>query len=178
MEYRHQEPRDSGAIEKLFVSVFTRSEGEREGALIGRLARDLLESMDRRDVFGFVAVDEKDIIGAIFFSRLTFDEPVDSFILSPVAVATEHQGEGVGQELITHGLREMRRRGVRFVMTYGDPAFYSKVGFHPVSPARIKPPFTLSQPAGWLGQSLTGDAMDSIAGRCSCVQALADPVYW
>ncbi len=178
MEFRSYRQSDSSAIESLFVSVFTQSEGESEGGLIGNLARDLMTGTDRRDLFGFVAVQREKIVGAIFFSRLTFETDIDVFILSPVAVHSDHQGMGIGRTLIAHGLKELKHRGVRVVTTYGDPGFYAKVGFHPLSQDMIKAPLALSQPGGWLGQSLTSDPIMAIPGRCSCVKALDNPVYW
>jgi len=178
VEFRAHNPSDSSAIEHLFVSVFSKSEGEQEGALIGNLAKELIASTDSRDLYGFVAVDGEEIVGAIFFSRLSVEKDIDIFILAPVAVHTEYQGMGIGQALITHGLREVKKRGVRIVTTYGDPAFYSKVGFHPLSQDMIKAPLELSQPEGWLGQSLTNDSIEPIPGRCSCVKALDNPAYW
>jgi predicted N-acetyltransferase YhbS len=178
MEFRAHKPGDSSAIESLFVSVFSASEGELEGALIGNLARQLIASTDSRDLYGFVAVDGEQMVGALFFSRLTFEKDIDVFILAPVAVHTEYQGKGIGQALIAHALGEMKKKGVRVVTTYGDPAFYSKVGFHPLSQDLIKAPLELSQPAGWLGQSLTDESIEPIPGRCSCVKALDNPAYW
>lgn len=178
IEFRAQKPSDSSAIERLFVSVFSKSEGEQEGTLIGNLAKDLIASTDSRDLYGFVAVDGGQVVGAIFFSRLTFEKDIDVFILAPVAVHTEYQGRGIGQALITHGLREMKKRGVSVVTTYGDPDFYSKVGFHPLSQDMIRAPLELSQPEGWLAQSLTDDSIETIPGRCSCVKALDNPAYW
>ncbi len=178
MEFRLYQPSDSSAIEDLFVFVFTQSEGEQEGALIGNLVKDLMASTDRRDLYGFVAVDRDSIVGAIFFSRLTFEKERDAFILAPVAVHSDHQGMGLGQALIAHGLRELKKKGVRLVTTYGDPTFYSKVGFRPLSQDTVKPPRELSQPEGWLGQSLTEDSLETRLGRCSCVKALDNPAYW
>ena len=178
MELRSHKPTDSSAIETLFCSVFSDSEGEQEGALIGKLAKELVASTDSRDLYGFVALDEERMVGAIFFSRLIFEKGIDAFILAPVAVATEYQGRGIGQALITHGLRELKKRGVEIVTTYGDPAFYSKVGFQPLSRDVIEAPLALSQPEGWLGQSLTADSIKPIPGRCSCVKALDNPAYW
>jgi putative acetyltransferase len=80
--------------------------------------------------------------------------------------------------LITHGLQELKKRGVRIVTTYGDPAFYSKVGFHPLSQELIEAPLELSHPEGWLGQSLTNASIEPIPDRCSCVKALNHSVYW
>ena len=178
MDFRAHEPGDSPAMEALFASVFSKSEGEQEGALIGNLVKEMMASTDSRDLYGFVAVDGEQIVGAILFSRLSFDDDIDVFLLAPVAVHSDYQGKGIGQALITHGLREMQNRGVSFVTTYGDLSFYAKVGFLPISQDLIAAPLELSQPEGWLGQSLTDDAIETIPGYSTCVKALDDPAYW
>ena len=148
------------------------------GRWLGRLSKELIASTDTEDLYGFVAVDREQIVGAIFFSRLTFEKAIEVFILSPVAIHVEYQGRGIGQKLIIHGLKEIKAREVKIVTTYGDPAFYSKVGFQPLSENVLKAPLKLSRPEGWLGQSLTGDAIETIPGPCSCVKALDNPIYW
>jgi predicted N-acetyltransferase YhbS len=163
----------------LFVQSFTASEGEEEGALIGGLVRALLADEARDDVAVFVAEEEGRIIGAGIFSRLSYAaDPRRVMILSPMAVASDRQGRGIGQRLLTEALAALRAGGVDVVMTYGDPAFYGKVGFRPVAQDVVPPPFPLGQPEGWIGQSLTGDALAPLKGPCTCVGALADPAIW
>jgi putative acetyltransferase len=178
MIYRHYRKEDTRAIVQLFESVFTDSEGEAEGVLIGRLAKDLFENTDEHHLFNFVAEDDSQIIGSIFFSRSDFDTGLEAFILAPVAVHPDHQGKGIGQALINYGLKELKDRGVAIVLTYGDPGFYQKVGFHPISHEIIRPPFGLSLSEGWQGQSLAGDSIESVSGTISCVEALRNPAYW
>lgn len=178
VEYRAYRPSDSTTIVHLFASVFTKSEGEQEGTLVSKLAKEMMSGTDNRDLYCFVADDEGQIVGTIFFSRLIYQSDLDVFLLAPVAVHTDYQGIGIGQSLITHGLREMRKSGTRFVTTYGDPAFYSKVGFHPISQDAIEAPHSLSQPEGWLGKSLTDEPIEAIPGHCACVKALDNPAYW
>lgn len=178
MIYRRHTKNDTQAIVQLFASVFSDSEGVAEGTLIGRLAKDLFDTTDEHDLFCFVAEDDDRVVGSIFFSRLYFDSGIEAFILAPVAVHSDYQGKGIGQALINYGLKELKDRGVAVVMTYGDPGFYHKVGFHPVSHETIVAPFELSQPEGWLGQSLIGDAVETLRGTCKCVEALNDPVFW
>lgn len=84
MEYRPYTQGDSPAIEALFVAVFTESEGESEGVLVGKLAKELISGTDERDGYGFVAVDGETIVGAILFSRLTFEMKTEAFILPPL----------------------------------------------------------------------------------------------
>jgi predicted N-acetyltransferase YhbS len=178
MKFRHHAVNDSQAIVALFTSVFTESEGAAEGELIGRLARDLLEKTSEQDLFNFVADDDGRIVGSIFFSRLDFGNGVEAFILAPVAVQGHYQGKGIGRALIDHGLGELRDRGISLVLTYGDPGFYSKVGFRKISHQAVQAPFELTQPEGWLGQSLVGDPIETLAGRCTCVEALNNPAFW
>ncbi len=63
-------------------------------------------------------------------------------------------------------------------MTYGDIRFYSKVGFTAINEERIQAPLTLSYPEGWLAQSLTGKAITPISGKPTCLEAIANPIYW
>lgn len=169
---------DASPLQDLFTSVFSESENPAEGARIQNLARELLTQTAKRDRYCFVAVDRESIRGCIFFSRLTFEEDIPAFILAPVAVQTACQGKGIGQQLINHGLAVLKADGVQVAVTYGDPAFYSKVGFMPVTVDTIPSPIPLSQPHGWLGQSLSGNAIEPIPGPCSCVKALGNPAFW
>lgn len=172
------DPNHADEIKGLFTNVFTDSEGQAEGVLIGNLVGDLMTETDDQDLYGFVAVENEKIIACIFFSRLTFESSLCAFILSPVAVHTHHQGKGIGQQLIKYGIKRLKDEGVELVMTYGNPNFYSKVGFNPVKEETLKAPLQLTYPEGWLGQSLTSNSLESIAGPSSCVKALSKPEYW
>lgn len=171
-------PDHAEEIKCLFTTVFSDSEGQSEGILIGNLAYELMTETDKKDLYGFVAVEHEKIVGCIFFSRLTFESGIRAFILSPVAIHSAYQGKGIGQQLINYGINRLKDEGVELVMTYGDLNFYSKVGFKPVEEKTIKAPIQLTYPDGWLGQSLISNSIDPIAGRPSCVKALYKPEYW
>jgi len=162
----------------LFTSVFTASEGEKEGRLIGNLASELSSRIDNQEIICFGTYEEGSIIGSIFFTRLRFNGVIQVYMLAPVAVSTKHQGKGVGQALINYGLDELKNRSVAVVVTYGDPSFYSKVGFQALSENVIQAPLKLSMPEGWLGQSLTEEPIPAINDRPTCVKEFNDPVYW
>ena len=91
---------------------------------------------------------------------------------------SDRQGQGVGKALIDHGLAELERAGVRFVVTYGDPTYDGRYGFEALDPERVVPPQVLSQPVGWIGRGLAGEAAACFEGRCRCVLALDDPSLW
>lgn len=166
-------------IEDLFQSTFTDSEGSEEGALIGQLVRNLLSDTTPEEIQVFLARAGDDLIGAAVFSRLSYPkDPRLVFLLSPMAVATRWQGQGVGQRLLAHALASLREAGVDVAITYGDPAFYGKVGFRAVNESIARPPLPLSQPEGWIGQSLTEEPLEALKGSSTCVAALNDPSFW
>jgi putative acetyltransferase len=163
----------------LFSATFTASEGAEEGALIGDLVRNLLCGTAEEDLFAFTAEEAGAIVGGIIFSRLTYEQDGRTvFVLAPVAVATAQQGKGVGQRLLNHGLVALRNAGVDITVTYGDPNYYSKVGFAPIAEAFAPAPFPLCRPEGWLGQSLMDREMTPLKGPSHCVDALNNPVFW
>lgn len=166
-------------IADLFRSTFTDSEGAAEGDLISTLAHRMLITVDPADIFVFSAAEANDLVGTAIFTRMTYTSDRRTvFILSPMAVATAHQGQGVGQKLLRFGLDELRQNDVDVALTYGDINFYSKVGFRQISEAVAPPPLPLGYPEGWLGQALTSLPLDPLKGASTCVEALNDPAIW
>lgn len=178
MRFADFDPERTGELIALFARVFGDAEGADAGETIGRLVADLIATTPGRDLRGFMAVDGDEVVGAIFFSRLTRAGERAGFLLSPVAVATRRQGQGIGQRLIAFGLERLGEEGVELAVTYGDPCFYSRLGFRSMDTARLPPPQPLSRPEGWLALSLSGDAIAPLAAPTQCVPAFDDPAYW
>ena len=168
----------SQEVIELFTKVFSASEGETEGQLIGSLVSDLIATTESQDLIGFVSLSGGDIVGSIFFSRLNVPSEKIAFILSPVAIATNVQRKGMGQQLINYGISHLKSLSVDLVFTYGDPNFYSKVGFNPISESIVKAPLKLTYPEGWLAQLLDGSSIKAMEGTTHCVEALNDQKYW
>lgn len=166
------------AVLELFEQVFSHSESETEGKLIRNLVSNLIQSTPPQDLIGFLALSGEQVLGSIFFSRFRLANKKRAFILSPVAIATHEQGKGIGQQLINFALQKLKLADVDIVLTYGDPAFYCKVGFKAITEDIIAAPLILSQPEGWLAQSLTSDEIEAIKGATQCVDALNDQQYW
>lgn len=98
-------------------------------------------------------------------------------LLGPLAIAPEHQGEGIGTALVQAGLERMREAGVGRVFVLGDPAYYARFSFAPER--KIAPPYPL--PAAWLDawQSLCLVARDTgISGTLSVPPPWQDPALW
>ena len=176
MEFLNKSEGLEDQIVDLFVSTFTASEGVDEGSLIGDLASNLLSSTLKDDIYVFTAFENGEAIGGAIFSRLAYsDDPRSVFILSPMAIAPDRHGEGVGQALLNYALSVLRDNGVAVAITYGDPVFYSKVGFQPLDEVTAAPPLPLSLPMGWIGQSLTDEPLHALQGKSTCVAALNNP---
>lgn len=178
MELSLFNPSQSQEVIELFTKVFSASEGETEGQLIGSLVSDLIATTKPQDLIGFVAISDGGIVGSLFFSRLVVPGKKITFILSPVAVATDEQGKGIGQQLINYGISHLKSLSVDIAFTYGDPGFYSRVGFIPISESIVKAPLKLTYPEGWLAQSLDGSPIKAMEGTSHCVEALNDQKYW
>jgi putative acetyltransferase len=168
----------ASVLTQLFAATFGSSEGAEEGALIGGLVAKLSASIDGSEIICFGAVENEQLVGAIFFTKLHFSDGAAIYMLAPVAVSTEHQRCGVGQALIRHGLNELTSDGALVAVTYGDPSYYGKVGFLPLSEAVLKAPLDLSMPHGWLGQPLSKEPIRPRTERPDCVEAFRDPAYW
>jgi putative acetyltransferase len=163
----------------LFSATFTASEGADEGAAIGGLVQNLSTRTPPADGHVYLGHADQKLIAAVIFTRLTFGGDARLvYLLSPMAVATQWQGKGMGQALLRHALDDLRGKGGDVAVTYGDPDFYGKVGFMPTSIQIVPAPFALSQPIGWIANSLRGGEIAPLPAPVTCAAALNDPAYW
>ena len=95
-----------------------------------------------------------------------------------MAIHPDHQNNGIGQTLLRESIAALRNHDVDILMTYGDPNYYEKIGFLPVTQQVAPQPFPLSMPIGWIVQSLHGSEMLPLQGSCTCVSALNNPAIW
>ncbi|MXU65068.1 GNAT family N-acetyltransferase [Oceanomicrobium pacificus] len=167
------------ALAALFQDSFAASEGADEGALIAGLVRSICETTPAEDLRSCVTDDGGRLIAAALFTRLRYDaDPRRVYLMSPVAVTPERQRQGVGTAMLRHALDGLRSDGVDIAITYGDPAYYGRVGFRQITTDQAAPPFPLQQPHGWLGQDLAGDGFKPVAGPSQCVPAFNNPAIW
>lgn len=88
------------------------------------------------------------------------DAPVA--LLGPVAVHPTRQGEGLAAMLIYRCLGAARKLGWDRVMLVGDPPYYGRYGFTPLTGVEMPPP---TNPERVLGIALRSGAWDGISGR-------------
>lgn len=101
---------------------------------------DLVEALQATDAFAdrlsFVAERDGLIVGHTMLTRGWLDAPrqlVDVHVLSPLAVAPEHQRAGVGRALVAHALAAAQALGSPAVFLEGDPFYYRRLGFQRAS---------------------------------------------
>jgi predicted N-acetyltransferase YhbS len=177
MHYSHVAHPDIASLKALFLTTFTDSEGAAEGQSVSELVAAILSTTEPSLVEVYTASDSK-LEGAIIFTELETSTCHNAYLLSPVAVATSQQGKGVGQALINFACQDMASRGAQLLFTYGDPSFYSKMGFAPLDNTQIVAPQPLSHPHGWLGQSLSTDDINQLAMTMTSVAAFNNPSLW
>jgi putative acetyltransferase len=140
---RAERPEDVDAIR----DVVARSFGE---AVVAELVAALRASPDWLHL-AFVAERDGEVIGYGAFTRSLLDAPrrlVPVLVLSPVCVAPEHQGVGVGSALVRYGLAQVADSGEPLVFLEGDPAYYARFGFGPGGPAGFRrPSLRIPEPA-------------------------------
>ena len=148
-----------------------------EGERIGNLALELSKDIDGDRISCIGSLDHQELIAAIFFSRLYFSEPAKVYMLAPVGVSTPFQGRGLGTSLINWGLSHIIQHS-SFIVTYGDPAYYSRFGFKRISEEQVRAPHTLSLPHGWLGLKIDNCEIPALKSKPKCVEQFNDPRLW
>ena len=97
MKFSTYKQSNTEEITQLFIKVFSDSEGQAEGTVIGGLASDLMAITKETELNVFIATTNEKIVAAVIFSKLTFSESkINAYILSPMAVDTSQQGKGIG----------------------------------------------------------------------------------
>jgi putative acetyltransferase len=99
--------------------------GPTEASLVDRLRGSAgsisLVATDVGGVVGHILFTAVRIIGAGALVRVAG--------LGPMAVTPSRQRNGIGSELVLHGLEECRREGYEAVVVVGHPDYYPRFGF-------------------------------------------------
>lgn len=88
----------------------------------------------RPGTVGLVAIEADELVGHAGLSWGWIDAPdrlVDVLVLSPVSVAPERQGQGVGRQLVERAISASADLGAPALFLEGDPGYYSRFGFVP-----------------------------------------------
>lgn len=166
-------------IVKLFTNTFPYEECPKEGSLLGKLAKDLLESSDKQDVMVFVSQHQNVVIGCVIFTRLSYTpKHTPIWLLSLVAVKPKARSKGIGKSLVSYAHHVLQQEGVQVVVVYGDIQFFGKIGYKHITAETIQTPLPVACPRYWLAKSLINRTIEPIPGKTYCVAAMNDTRYW
>lgn len=121
---------DLAAIDAVNHAAFGRVD---EGQLVAAL------HTAGRNAFELVAERDARIVAHILFSPVTIEHGDDGRILglAPLAVAPEHQRQGVGSALVRAALTTLATGPYRAVVVLGDADYYQRFGFGPAGAAGL-----------------------------------------
>jgi len=156
MLVRPERPEDCAAIRLVNEHAFGRLD---EADLVDRLREQGVV------LASFVAEIENQIVGHILFSRIsieTANESLPAASLAPVAVIPRLQRQGIGGELIRHGLDWLRAQGEQIVLVLGHPDYYPRFGFSTAKASLIESPFN---PSSFMALELKPNALEGIRGK-------------
>lgn len=97
---------------------------------------DLLRAHGKATLSIVAETEAGQVVGHVLFSPVTIEnapEKIRALGLGPLAVAPEHQRQGIGFQLVKAGLTECQLSGYDLVVLLGDPRYYGRFGFQRAS---------------------------------------------
>jgi putative acetyltransferase len=176
MYIRTAEKKDLPSIQNVIKTSFPIEEHK----LISILAKELSDEISTPPVKSFIAEIDKKIIGYVSFSPIFFklNTNILGYILSPLAVSSNIQNQGVGTKIVNFGIGELTKKGVHVLLVYGDPGYYKRFGFNEDIGNLFVHQYTLKYPFGWLGIKLNSYAANISPIEFECIDGLNKPELW
>ena len=178
MNITHVLPNEKKEISNFFYDVFFQSEGKQEGLTLQELTLQLTDQIQNPSILGIKAHSNNEILGGLFLTQLQFQEGIQAYLLAPVGVHPNHQGKKIGTQLIKYAVQYIKSQETPFLMTYGDPKYYSRFGFQWVSTQTVPAPHPLSQPEGWLYKGILAKSVVELQGSVLCVEPFNQKDLW
>jgi putative acetyltransferase len=110
-------------------------------------------------VQSFVAELAGQVAGHVMLSASRLDAPsriVDVYVLSPLGVLPEHQGNGIGTQLVSHAIATADSSDAPLLFLEGSPRYYGKRGFEPAEQAGFRSPSLRIPPPAFQVARLSG----------------------
>lgn len=126
LRIRHEAPGDAATIEAVTVAAFL------DAPHTAHTEHFIVRALRAAGQLSVSLVAEHDgvIVGHVAISPVTIsDGATDWYGLGPVSVVPSHQGRGIGTQLVTQALAELRDRGAAGCVVLGEPGYYGRFGF-------------------------------------------------
>ncbi|MEE8257558.1 MAG: N-acetyltransferase [Acidobacteriota bacterium] len=164
---RAETAKDYAAVQEVNKLAFG-GEGE------SRLVEALRKSPRFRPQLSLVALRDQEIVGYILFSPAVIEGAIEKeqeagendvpvLVLGPMAVLPEYQRQGIGSQLVRHGLVECKRLGFGIVILVGHPGFYPRFGFMPARAKGLECIYKVSNEAFMVAELVPG-ALKGVRG--------------
>ena len=116
---------------ELVEQVFTEHENADEGKLVRRLVEEIRSKKYYLPELELLMLEDGEVVGYVMFSRFHIEGKYTDrlVILTPAAVKTNLQRQGISRELIDYGLRKAAEMGFTAALVEGNPANYRARGF-------------------------------------------------
>ncbi|NNE40360.1 MAG: N-acetyltransferase [Marinicaulis sp.] len=121
---------DRDAVLAILRAAFKRAT---EAAIVEQLWNSHAIKLERVAEIGGV------VNGYVCYSTINTQPELKGVLLGlgPLAVAPDHQNQGVGAMLVTESLKACQENGALLIAVLGDPAYYSRFGFEPASKSKM-----------------------------------------
>ncbi|WP_257387894.1 GNAT family N-acetyltransferase [Tahibacter caeni] len=126
LHLRHETPGDAAAIDAVTVAAF------RDAPHTQHTEQFIVRALRAAGQLSVSLVAEHDgvMVGHVAMSTVAIsDGAKDWYGLGPVSVIPSHQGRGIGSQLVTQTLADLRERGAAGCVVLGEPGYYSRFGF-------------------------------------------------
>ena len=161
IDFRPERPDDRAAVAAVVLDAFG-AHGPAVVAFVDALRR----SQGYVPEFALVAVDDSDVVGYVMVSWVPLQGSARDRILNltPLAVRSDRQREGVGSRLVVSVVALADEAGEPAVVVEGVPGYYPRFGFERASALGFRPPHDRIPDAAFMVKRLA--AWDpAVAGR-------------
>ena len=116
---------------ELVEQVFTEHENAEEGRTVRALVEEIRSKKYYLPELELLMIEDGEVIGYVMFSRFHVEGKYEDrlVLLSPAAVKTCYQRQGISRELIEYGFKKAAEMGFTAAMVEGNPANYRARGF-------------------------------------------------
>ena len=116
---------------ELVEKVFTEHENAEEGRTVRAPVEEIRSKKYYLPELELLMIEDGEVIGYVMFSRFHIEGKYEDrlVILTPAAVKTSCQRQGISRELIEYGLKKAAEMGFTAALVEGNPDNYRARGF-------------------------------------------------